>query len=145
MKGAIRADHIPVNKYQLLILGLPPLTPTEVSGMEDELQTVDLPDRTKASGGTRGPTEFTMTIPLHHTLERLACEAWFIEGQEPVLPSYKKPGTLLMQSLSGAIVASHSLIGAFISKRVLPDLELAGDGEMAVVEYTVMVDDLLPL
>lgn len=145
MKGAINQDHIPVNKYQLIILGLPPLTPTEISGMEDELQTTDLPDRTRASGGNRGPTEFTMMIPMHHTVERLACEAWYQEGQEPVVPSYKKAGTLIMKSLSGQNAVTHSLVGAFISKRTLPDLEMENDGEMAVVEYTVSVDDVLPL
>jgi hypothetical protein len=57
MKGAIAPDHIPVNKYQLLVAGVIPLTITEVSGIEDELQTTELPDRTVASGGNRGPSE----------------------------------------------------------------------------------------
>jgi hypothetical protein len=145
MKGAIKPDHIPVNKFQLIILGLPPLTPTEISGIEDELETTGLPDRTRATGGNRKATEFTMMIPQHHTVERLALEAWYIEAQEPVSPSYKKAGTLVQQSNSGAVASSHSLVGAFISKRTLPGLEMENEGEMAAIEYTVSVDDILPI
>lgn len=145
MKGVIKPDHIPVNKYQLIIIGLPPLNPIEISGMEDELETVDLPDRTVASGGNRKATEFTMMIPAHHTLEVAGCEAWFLEGQEPVSPGYKKAGTLLLRSISGETIRSRSLIGAFISKRADPDLELVNEGEMAAYEYTVKIDDILPI
>jgi hypothetical protein len=145
MKGAIKPDHIPVNKYQLIVLGLPPLTPTEVSGVEDELQTVDLPDRTVASGGNRASTEFTMKIPAHHSVEVAACEIWYREGQEPVVPSYKKAVTLIIRSLSGAVSRTKAYVGCFISKRVEPDLEMENEGEMAVYEYTVKVDDVLPL
>lgn len=145
MKGDIKADHIPVNKYKLLIIGLPAITPTEISGMEDELESVDLPDRTSASGGNRKPTEFTMMIPAHHTVEIAACEIWFKQGQEPVSPLYKKVGILQMFSLSGQITRSRSIIGAHITKRVDPDLEMANEGEMAVIEYTVKVNDILPL
>jgi uncharacterized membrane-anchored protein len=145
MKGAIKADHIPVNKYKLIVLGLPPLTPTEISGIEDTLQTVTLPDRTVASGGNREASECTMMIPMHHTLERLACEAWYREGQEPVLPSYKKVATLIMSSGTGTIVATYSLVGVFITKRTLPDLEMEANGEMAQAEYALSIDDILPL
>ncbi len=145
MKGVIKPDHIPVNKYTLAILGVPSLTPTEVSGIEDELETVDLPDRTTASGGNRGPTEFTMMIPAHHDREILACELWYREGQEPVSPGYKKAATLTMRSLSGIRSRRRSLIGAYISKRADPDLDMSNEGDMATIEYTVKVDDLIPL
>lgn len=145
MKGVIKSDHIPVNKYLLIIIGLPPLNPIEISGMEDELETVDLPDRTVASGGNRKASEFTMMIPLHHTLEVAACEAWFLEGQEPVSPAYKKAGTLIMRSISGATIRTRSIVGAFIHKRTDPDLELVNEGEMASLEFTVKVDDILPV
>ena len=68
MKGVINPDHIPVNKWQLIVVGLPPLTITEQSGIEDELETTELPDRTIASGGNRKSAEFTIMIPTHHTV-----------------------------------------------------------------------------
>jgi hypothetical protein len=145
MKGAIQADHMPVNKYELLMLGMPPLTPTEISGIEDELQTTELPDRTRASGGNRGPTEFTMMLPMHHLVEQAAMEVWFRSSQDPVLPTYKIVGTLIHKSISGETLRTYSLVGAFPSKRVLPDLEMANEGEMAAVEWTISVDDILPI
>lgn len=145
MKGAMKPDHMPVNKYQLLILGLPPLTPTKISGLEDELQTTELPDRTRASGGNRGPSEFTITLPMHHTVEQAAMEIWYKESQDPVLPSYKKIGTLIHKSISGAGLRTFSLLAAFPTKRKLPDLEMENEGEMAAVEWTISVDDILPV
>ena len=145
MKGAIQPDHIPINNYELLILGLPPLTPTEISGLEDELQTVDLPDRTTASGGNRGPTEFEIQLPMHHLVEQGAMEAWLIEGQDPVAPTYKKVGTLIHKSNSGAVLRTYSLVGAYTNKRTLPDLEMENEGEMANVGWNIKVDDMLPI
>jgi len=145
MKGDIQADHIAVNNFELLMLGLPSLTPTEISGLEDELQTAEMPDRTRVSGGNRGPTEFTMMIPMHHLLEQGAMELWFRESQDPVLPTYKKVGTLIHRSIGGGTLRTYSLVGAFPSKRGLPDLEMENDGELALVEWTISVDDMLPI
>lgn len=145
MKGTIQADHIPVNKYEFLVAGLLPLTVTHVSGIEDELQTTDLPDRTRASGGNRGPTEFTIMMPAHHTLEQAAMEVWYRESQDPVSPTYKKPVTLVMDSLSGKGGRSFTLVGVFPRKRKLPDLEMKNDGEMAEVEWTMSADDVIPI
>ena len=145
MKGAIKEDHIPTNNYELLISGLPPITVTTLSGIEDELQTVDLPDRTKASGGNRGSTEFTIGVPMHHTTEQAALEIMYKEAQDPVSPTYKKGGTLVHKSISGATLRTFTLFGAFITKRALPDLEMSAEGEQAIVEWTFSVDDILPI
>lgn len=145
MKGTIEPDHIPVNRYQLIVAGFPAqLNPTEISGMEEEIGKVELPDKTVASGGRPGPSEFTMAIPAHHDLEIAACEAWFAEGQEPVSPTYKKAAILLMRSLTGNKFRVRTIIGAWISKRTDPDLEQENDGDMATIEYTVSVDRILP-
>lgn len=145
MKGEIQADHIPVNKYTIQVLGLIPLTAVNVSGIEDELQTTELPDRTMASGGNRGPTEFELTMPMHHTLEQAAMEVWFRESQDPVLPTYKKPVTLIHTSISGKGGRNFTLLGVFPKKRTLPDLEKANEGEMANVVWTMSADDVVPL
>lgn len=144
MKGAILPDHMPVNKYQLLVLGMPPLTFTEISGIEDELQTVDLPDRTVASGGNRTSVEFTGKLPAHHMGEQGAMEAWYMQAQDPVSPDYKKTATLVLQSNSGLVVKSYSLMGVFPSKRATPDLEMAAEGEAAMIEWTFKADDVMP-
>jgi hypothetical protein len=145
MKGAVKSNHMAVNKFQLLVIGLPPLTPLEISGIEEELQAVDLPDRTKASGGNTAPVEFTMMLPMHHTVEHAAMEVWFRESQDPVQPTYKKPATLLHQPIGPGAPRTFQLIGVFPTKRKLPDLEMANEGELAMVEWTLSADQVLPV
>ncbi len=143
IKGAIQANHIPLNKYKLLVVGLPPLTPTKVSGIEEELEAVDLPDRTKASGGNTKVVQFTVMLPMHHLIEQAAMEVWFKESQDPVLPSYKKPATVIMTPIGPGIPVARTLVGVFPMKRKLPDLEMKNEGEMAEVEWTLSADDII--
>lgn len=145
MKGSILPNHIPVNNYELIVPGLPALTPTTFSGIEEETNAIDLPDRTKVSGGNTNSVEATMMIPLHHSIEIAALEAWFREGQYPVTPTYKKAATLTIGSV-GLIgpTRSYDLIGVWICKRKLPDLEMKNDGDMAEAEYMMYIDQILP-
>jgi hypothetical protein len=145
VKGEILPDHIAVNKYTFQIVGLIPVTALEVSGIEDELETTELPDRTVASGGFRKATEFSAKVPLHHTLEQAALEKWFRDSQDPIAPDYKKAVTLTHESLSGKTARTFSLAGVFPKKRALPDLEAKNEGEIALVEWTFSADDVLPL
>lgn len=145
MKQVLQADHIAVNNYELLVLGIPPLTPVEISGIEDELETTDLPDRTVASGGNRGTGDWTMMVPMHHLVEQAAMEAWFLESQDPVLPTYKKVATLIHKSISGAVLRTYSMTGLFPYKRALPDLEMENEGEMANVEWSMKHDTINPI
>ena len=59
LKGLIDPDHIPVNKYELNIVGMPTIVFTSVSGLETEVAAIDLPDRTKATGGQPTAAELT--------------------------------------------------------------------------------------
>jgi len=145
LKGRLQADHIPVNKFTLFVAGMPPIEFTKVSGIEEELQSVSLPDRTVASGGNTAPVEFTAETMMHHLLEQVALELWFKEGQDPVSPTYKKVGTLIHKSLTGNTLRTFTVVGVFISKRKLPDLEMANEGEPAVVEWTFKADQILPI
>src|SRR5690606_5954974 len=112
---------------------------------EEELDVVDLPDRTRASGGDTRPVEFTVTQPAHHTAEVMAMEIWFREGQDPVLPTYKKPATLIKRSLSGQTLRAYSLTGVFVSRRATADLEMDNEGEMDTIEWTLNADKVLPI
>jgi hypothetical protein len=146
LKGLIDADHIPVNKYELSVVGLlADVVFTKVSGMEVEVAPVDLPDRTKATGGQLGTSELTVEVPMHHGSQIAAMELWFQEGQDPVTITYKKAATLTHFSGSGAISKNYSMLGVWISKRKLPDLSFEDAGAMAVAEYTLQVDTILPL
>lgn len=144
MKGTIKKNHIPASEFKLLVIGMPEITLVTVSGIEEELETVDLPDRTTASGGHTKPVEFTITQPMHHLVELAAMEAWFRESQDPVSPTYKKNATLVMTSIGGDVSKTYSLMGLYPSKQKLPDLDMANEGEMNVVEWTMKADDITP-
>jgi hypothetical protein len=145
MKGEIQTDFMPVNKYELQVLGLVKLVAVTISGIEDELETIDLPDRTKGTGGQRKATSFKLGTPMHHATEQAAMEIWYKESQDPVSPTYKKPCTLIHKSLSGNNSRSYTLVGVFPMKRTLPDLEKKNEGDMAIVEWEMSVDDIFPL
>jgi len=142
MKGVISPDHISVAKYQLIFLGIPPLTITEITGLEQEIQTTDLPDKTTASGGDTMPMEFAIKIPAHETVQIAAVEAWLSLCKGDVDPGYKKEGILMLQSISGNVMRTYQLVNAFPFKRGLPDLAMENEGEEADVEYTFKADDM---
>lgn len=144
MKGTIKPDHIGRNHYSLSVLGLPPIVFTSVSGLENTLQTADMPDRTKASGGHRGTSEIVAMHPPHHQVEEAALEAWLRESQDPVSPSYKKVAALTLKSLSGTYSKVYTLLGMFPTKQKLPDMEMENEGELALTEWTFSIDDVLP-
>ena len=91
------------------------------------------------------PAEVTVTFPMHHTIEQAALEVWFAESQDAVSPTYKKVGSLIHHSGSGQALRSFTMDGVFPSKRGLPELDMANEGEMNVVEWTFQIDDLLPI
>lgn len=146
MKGIILPDHIPVNNYQLIVVGGPPfITFTSIDGLEEELETVDLPDRTVASGGNTKSLEFTAKHPKHHLAEDIFLESWFLMSQDPVLPLYKKAATLLVQSISRLQTRTYNLIGLFPAKRKTADLEMNNEGELNETEWTFKCDRLIPI
>ena len=145
LKGLINPDHIPVNKYELSVIGLPTIQFTSISGMEIDVAVIELPDRTKATGGQLGTTQLVVQVPMHHVGQIAAMEVWFQESQDPVTITYKKAATLTHFSGSGDISKNYSMLGVWVSKRKLPDLAFDNSGDMAVGEYTIEVDTVLPL
>lgn len=143
MKGKIQVDHMPVNNYQLRVAGLEMIC-TKVSGIEDVLETVDLPDRTAASGGNRKSTEMVIEVPAHHLAAQAFLEAWFKKSQDPVDIAYKLPCTLINKPISGNGGKTNQLFGCFPKKRKTPDFEMQNEGELAVIEWTISIDDILP-
>ena len=143
MKGAVQPNHIPVNNYELIVIGLPKILFTTLSGLEEETEAVDLPDRTKASGGNSKPVEFTGMTFEHHTVELAALELWRLEAKGNVSPLYKKIGTLVKRGIDGNVVTTRTIIGLWITKRKDADLDLANEGEPAMVEWSFSGDEVL--
>jgi hypothetical protein len=142
MKATLLPDHIPRNNYELMVVGGPPLHFTKVGGLDEELEAVDLPNRTKASGGTTKSLEFTVEHPLHHAVENDFLESWWAACQNRD-PGYKKPAVLVLQSISRLRTKTFNLLELFIVKRKTPDLEMANDGELATIEWTFCVERIL--
>ncbi len=145
LKGTIQPDHIPVNKYSLVAVGVPPITFTSISGLETEVAAIDLPDRTKATGGQVSAGDFEAMVPMHHSIEIAAMDVWYREAQDPVSLTYKKAAVLEHRSGSGEILQAYALVGLWVHARKLPDLSHADDGAMAQVEYTLCFDSCTEL
>jgi len=147
MKGVIKPDHSPSNKFAVIVVGLtvPQITPTTMGSLEDELNKAELPDRTAASGGESAPTELEVTIPVHHKGEMAAMEAWYRESKDPVSPTYKKAATFVYYTISGGVAAAYAGVGVFPSKRALPEQDMEGEGEMGVCTWTLSIDDHQPI
>lgn len=144
LKGKVQGDHMPLNKYQLSIVGLPTIDFITVAGLESEVDTVDLPDRTKATGGQIGTSELTVAVPSHHEAQIFAMEIWLQEAQDPVTITYKKGGILTLKSNSGQAERVWVLAGVFCSKRSIADMGIENVGELATTEYTLMCDEISP-
>lgn len=145
LKGSIQPDHMPVNKFRLKPLGLLDIVFITVSGLEKELEVVDLPDRTKESGGNTKAGEFTATTALHHEAEMTALNLWFKLNQDPVQPGAKLPCTLTIESITGGASRDIALLGVQITKVKYPDLDMNNEGELATVEWTFAFDDFATL
>lgn len=144
LKNSLFPDHIPVNKFELIVVGAPgPMKFIKITGLERELETVSLPDRTTASGGNVKPVEFTATHPKHHVVEDTFLEAWLKES-ELAVPSYKKAGSLLIQSISGLVTRSYTLLGLYPCKSATPDLDAENEGELFVTTWTFKADNIIP-
>lgn len=143
VQGKIQKDIMTGQKYVFMVDGVE-FVITDVGSIEETLQTVDLPDGSVASGGRVDPVEFPISIPLHHDVEYAFMELWFKGCQEPIAPNAYKNCSIVIKSNTGAKQRSMTVLGAFISGRSSPELEMEGGaGEMLKVEYTIKADKVM--
>lgn len=153
LKGTIPPGHIPANQYEMLIGGSPPypgrFIPTSVKGLEKELETVDLPDRTHASGGQTKPGMMTITVPLHDRMANGYMNFWHKQGMAPVDPNYKKPVTLVYKSIHHGSLGGgafqpvvRTIIGVFCKKPSTDDLAMKDEGNMVEQTWMLPYDDI---
>lgn len=143
LKGSIQPNHIPKNKGRLVVPGMPTFVFTSIGDIEEETETVDLPDRTTASGGQSKPVEFTAMLPLHHDAEVAAMETWLEDSKDPVHPLYKKIGTLIQERIGFGLPRTYTVKGIFPSRRKVPGSEMANEGEMQALEITFKADEVI--
>ena len=144
IKGKIQDNHIPLNKFELIVAGLPQITLVTTDDIEETLGVIEMPDRTKRSGGQTSPVEFTGKIPMHHDVQVAALELWYKEGQDPVQPGYRKAGSMMFSRLNGD-PRPFELISLWISGRTIPGGDMANDGEPAMLTYKFQADEVTPV
>ena len=144
MKGTIHPDHIPKNKFSLRVRGLPEIVFIKIDGLEEELEVVEIPDRTRASGGNTKAGDFTAAVPTHHVEQIQAIEAWMVDSTDPVNPGYKKTGILTKVSITGMRRVIFTILGMFPSKRASDSSDMEDEGNMDTTTFTFNFDDIVP-
>jgi len=142
-KFTLSPNPILTTNYRLQVVGLPDIPFVTVGGVESEIPKVEIPDKTQASTGRTNPGEFEVAVPAHEFAAIAAMDLWFNEGQDPIIPSYKKTGNLTNDSGNNISVFNTTLIGVWVSKKGTPDLAMGEDGDMSVITYTLCYDDIL--
>lgn len=142
MKGRIKPDHIKVNEFELRIAGVLTLFPIEVTGIEKENPSIDLPDNTTAAGGNPKPIEFVVKVAAHHKDEVVYWNQWAEAAVGVQGPLYKRPVVYTMRSGTNKNLLIANLEGVWVTKTKLPDGEMKNDGEIAIIEYTCKADDV---
>jgi len=144
LKGKIKDNHIPLNKFELLVAGLPQITLITTDDIEESINVIEMPDRTKRSGGQTSAVEFTGTIPMHHDVEVAALEAWYKQGQDPVQEGYLKAGSMMWYRNDGS-PRPFELINLWVSGRTIPGGDMENDGEPAMLTFTFQADEVTPV
>lgn len=140
LKGVIQKDVIAGNKYKVLFDGDEVLC-VSVSAVEETLQTMDLPDGTRASGGRTEASEFTAIVPAHHNEDVAKMEIWWQSCQDPVLPTAYKTTSIIGTSTMGTTIRNDTHFGCFITGRTGAEYSLEDGGTtMTVIEYTISTD-----
>jgi hypothetical protein len=144
MKGYIKENHIPLNKFELLVLGLPKLTLVSTDDIDEELEVVDMPDRTSRSGGQTKSVSFTGKIPMHHDVEVAALELWYKQGQDPVQAGYLKAGSMVWYRNDGT-PRTFELLNIFVCGRTIPGGDMSNAGEAAMLTFKFRADEVTPV
>jgi len=145
IKQVLQENRIPVNRYQLIIqpFNVPEVTLVSISGLEEELDAPELPDRTVRSGGRSKPVEFDIMQPTHHDLEVAAMETWYTQCKL-ALPGYLRLGMLTLFDEAGLLPRRRrTLPNIWLKKRAESDLEMENEGEMHVITWTCQTDQVI--
>lgn len=144
LKGKILENHIPLNTFELAVTGMPQLTLTKSDNIEESVAVIELPDRTRASGGQSSSVSFSGEVPMHHQVQVGALDLWFNQSKSPIDRGYRKSGSIMFFALNGT-PRIYELLNLWVSKRTIPGGDMANDGEMAVVTYQFEADEVVPV
>ena len=142
IKGTIQTDVFPTSKYVLIIGGMMPLTILSIGALEEELETIELPDRTRVSNGNTKPLSFDVVTPAHHLEEQIQWEEWWSECKNPVSSLAYRIGTMAQLSASESVFRTSSMSGLFIMKKSASELDMANDSDFSKITWTLSANDV---
>ncbi len=143
IKGEVLAGAAPRSKFRLFVAGLPPFYATKFTGLESELEVLELADRTRQSAGHTKASNADVSGYVHHTIEAAAFDAWWVQSQAGGV-GYKRAATLEMLGPDDVPVAIYALAGIFPTKWAMGDLDRTAT-EAVEITYSLSVDSVLKL
>ncbi len=143
IKGEALPDPALRGQFRVSFIGMPPIYATKFTGLEFEIETTDLADRTRHSAGATGAGEAVCSGYLHHTIEAVAWEAWF-DASRNGSPGYKRDGTLEILGADGIPRAIYSLVGVWPKKWAIGDFDKTSKDSVEVA-FTLSIDDRIKL
>jgi hypothetical protein len=141
LKGIIPKDIIAANKFTLAADNDEILI-TAITGAEETIETVELPDKTSASAGRTEMSEVTIKIPAHVDESVNFMNIWFQACKDPVQPGAYKTCVVTAESSSGGTVRTYTYVGVFLKGRKTPDHALEDGATMTEIEYTASIDEV---
>lgn len=143
IKGEVLAGAAPRSKFHLLVTGLPPFYATKLTGLESELEVLELSDRTRQSAGFTKASNADVSGYVHHVVEAAAFDAWWVQSQAGGV-GYKRAATLEMLGPDEIPVAIYALAGVFPTKWAMGDLDRTAT-EAVEITYSLSVDSVIKL
>ena len=145
LKGKILKDVISGNNFVLLV-GAKAILCTNISSIEETLQTIDLPDGTTASGGRTEVSEFSITVPAHHEVDVAFMDHWMRNGKSPVVPGAYRTVVVKGNANSGGPGRTDTCFGTHVVGRSSSEYSMEDGGtSMTTIEYTLRCDNVVHL
>lgn len=143
VKGEILPGAAPRSKFRVIFAGLPPFYASKFTGLESELEVLELPDRTRQSAGNTKASTADVAGMVHHTIEAAAWDGWWVQSQAGVA-GYKRAGTVEVLGPDDVPVAFYALAGVFPTKWMLGDLDKTSTDSVEIT-YSLSVDSVIKI
>jgi hypothetical protein len=141
IKGEVLPGAAPRSKFRVFVGGLPPFYASKFTGLESELETVELADRTMQSAGNTKASTADVSGYVHHSVEAAAWDAWWVQSQAGGA-GYKRAATVEVMGADDIPVAIYALAGVFPMKWSLGDLDKTST-EATEITYSLSVDSVI--
>ena len=141
LEGIIPLDVISAADFEFRVNGLE-LIVLERSGLEQEIDQIELPDGRIVSGQKVKAQEMTIMVAAHMTREVTFFDQWMEQARGPRVPrTAYRTVTIVGKSNTKTRRNREILRQCWVCKRSNPDLNLdTGSTEMTKIEYTLKVN-----